>query len=114
MARAGRELPFAFAAGAELAAVTKMHRRLGDLDEPYELEDAGRYATVARWLTGAGAVLSALGRRQTGLRRLGAMLILSGALSERWAVFRAEFISERDPKYTVGPQRARADGLRRR
>jgi hypothetical protein len=47
----------------------------------------------------------------TGHRRAGAAvggaLLLAGALSERWAVYRAGPESARDPKYTVGPQRRR-------
>jgi len=30
-------------------------------------------------------------------------------ISERWAVFRAGFQSAGDPRYTVGPQRARIE-----
>jgi formate-dependent nitrite reductase membrane component NrfD len=135
---ARRELPFVFAAGAgasagaaallfsrdgdaparrlavggalaELAAVEVMHRRLGDLAEPYELADAGRYAKAATGLTAAGAVVTALARRSRLLKAAGAALVLGGVICERWAVYRAGFISARDPKYTVGPQRARAD-----
>ncbi|HEX6256608.1 MAG TPA: NrfD/PsrC family molybdoenzyme membrane anchor subunit [Euzebyales bacterium] len=139
---ARRELPFAFAAGAataagaaswlaagdevggparrlavgaavvELAVVEGMRRRLGDLAEPYEREDAGRFATAARWLTAAGATLSAIGRGRRMVRVLGAGALLAGSLCERWAVYRAGFISARDPRYTVGPQRARADAGR--
>ena len=135
---ARRELPFVFAAGAaaasgaaswlaagdevgaparrlavgaavtELALVEGMQRRLGELAEPYELDDAARYATAARWLTGVGAALSAIGRGRRMLRALGAGALLGGALCQRWAVYRAGFISARDPKYTVGPQRERA------
>jgi formate-dependent nitrite reductase membrane component NrfD len=135
---ARRELPFVFGAGAgasagaaalllspdgdaparylavggalaELAAFEVMHRRLGDLAEPYELDDAGRYATAAKGFTAAGAVLAGLARRSRVLKAAGAALVLGGVLCERWAVFRAGFISARDPKYTVAPQRARAD-----
>jgi hypothetical protein len=33
--------------------------------------------------------------------------VLAGAVCERWSVFKAGILSARDPKYTVGPQRAR-------
>jgi formate-dependent nitrite reductase membrane component NrfD len=134
---ARRELPFVFAAGAaasagaavmvfagddggparrltvgaaltEAAAVEVMRRRLGDLGEPYELGDAGRFATAAKWLGGAGGILAALGRRSRPATAVAAALALAGAACERWAVYRAGFISARDPRYTVGPQRARA------
>jgi hypothetical protein len=35
------------------------------------------------------------------------MLLCAGALSARWSVFRAGFQAAADPKYVVGPQRAR-------
>ncbi|MCW3050064.1 MAG: hypothetical protein JWO74_4348, partial [Solirubrobacterales bacterium] len=38
---------------------------------------------------------------------VGGALLLAGALSERWAVYRAGPVSARDPKYIVGPQRRR-------
>jgi formate-dependent nitrite reductase membrane component NrfD len=96
------------AGAAELALVEGMKRRLGELAEPYEREDAARYATAATWLTVAGTALTAVGRGRRLVRALGAGALLAGALCERWAVYRAGFISARDPKYTVGPQRARA------
>jgi hypothetical protein len=92
----------------EGAAFEVMRWRLGELGEPYELGDAGRYAKVARWLGGAGGLLTALGRRSRLATTAGVAMVLGAAMCERWAVYRAGFISARDPKYTVGPQRARA------
>jgi hypothetical protein len=89
-----------------------MQRCLGELAEPYQLGDAGRYATASKWLTATGAAFSVVGRGSRLIRALGAGALLAGALCERWAVYRAGFISARDPKYTVGPQRARADRQR--
>lgn len=138
---ARRELPFVFAAGAaasagagamvfagdddgpawrlavggglvEMAAVELMRRRLGELGEPYERDDAGRYARAAKRMAGAGAAVAGLGRRSRILKAVGAGLLIGGALCERWAAYRAGFISARDPKYTVGPQRARVDAAR--
>lgn len=102
------------AAVAELVIVEGMQRRLGELAEPYEIDDAARYAKAAKWLTATGAALSAVGRGRRVIRTLGAAALLAGALCERWAVYRAGFISARDPRYTVGPQRARADRQRSR
>jgi hypothetical protein len=42
----------------------------------------------------------------------GAALILMGAAAERWAVFKAGFVSAQDPRYTVKPQRERISGMR--
>ncbi|MGA8016283.1 MAG: polysulfide reductase, partial [Candidatus Dormiibacterota bacterium] len=35
--------------------------------------------------------------------------LMAGALCERWGIFSAGSVSAADPKYTVGPQRERAD-----
>jgi hypothetical protein len=99
----------------EVAARKVMERRLGPfLGEPYFEGDSGRYATLAKRLTSAGAaVLAISGRRRAGAVAGGALLLAGGAC-QRWAVFRAGFASARDPKYTVVPQRARLDDAARR
>lgn len=84
---------------AELAAVERMERRLGELGDPYH----GRLGRGAKALTAIGA-FAALARRP----RSGALAVLAGGALERWAVFRAGFASARDPRYTVEPQRARS------
>jgi hypothetical protein len=61
-------------------------------------------------LAGTGGLLAGVARRSRPVKIAAAAFVLGGALCERWAVYRAGFISARDPKYTVGPQRARADG----
>jgi hypothetical protein len=82
--------------------------RLGELGEPYHEGEAGRYARAAKALTAAGSVtLAAFGSRSRAAGALGAGAVLAGAACERWSVFRAGFQSARDPKYVVGPQRAR-------
>ncbi len=93
----------------EMAASTVMEKRLADLAEPYHGSGpAARYSKLARALSLAGAALMAGGGRRR-VRAAGAgALILAGSLSERWSIFRAGFESASDPKYTVGPQRARA------
>jgi hypothetical protein len=134
---AGRELPFVFAGSAaasagaaavlltpaadagparrlvvggallELGAAQTMERRLGELGEPYHQGPAGRLARLAKACTAAGAGLVALGHRRRGLAAAGAALVLAGSVCERWAVYKAGFQSARDPRYIVGPQRAR-------
>ena len=96
---------------AELVLIEVMKRRLGRLlTEPYEKEEAGRYEKIARALTGAGAVLMGFADRKLRLTAVaGGALVLAGAATERWAVFKAGFQSTRDPKYTVGPQRERLE-----
>jgi len=134
-----RELPFVFAgsaaasAGAAAAIVTGprdagparrlavlgvvaeglsmqlMERRLGELAEPYRQGEAGTYARLAKGLSAAGAaVIAARGRKRAGALAGGAM-ILAGSVLTRWTIFKAGFQSAEDPKYTVGPQRARLE-----
>lgn len=86
-----------------------MERRLGDLAEPYHRGAAGRYARLAKGLSTAGAVVIATGRGRRGGTAAGGAMVLAGAVLERWAVFKAGFQSALDPRYTVDPQRARAD-----
>jgi Polysulphide reductase, NrfD len=136
---AGRELPFVFAGSAaasagaaavlltpaadagparrlavtgaalELGAAQVMERRLGELGEPYHQGPAGRLARLAKACTATGAGLVALGGRRRGVAAAGAALLLAGSACERWAVYKAGFQSARDPKYIVGPQRARLE-----
>lgn len=95
----------------ELALTEWMKRRLGELlAEPYEKEEAGRYEKLARAFTGAGAAVMGLtGKKSRAAAVAGGALILAGAATERWAVFKAGFQSARDPKYTVMPQRKRRE-----
>ncbi len=92
----------------ELGAAEVMRHRLGDLGEPYEQGDAGRFARASRLLTAAGGMLVALaGRRGRLPAAVGGTLVLAGSVCQRWAVYRAGFASAADPRYVVGQQRAR-------
>jgi hypothetical protein len=132
---ARRELPFVFAAGAaasagatavvftassaagparrmmiagavgELASVHRMDQRLGALAEPYHQGRAGTLARTAKTATAAGAALALAARRRPLLSRVAAGLIITGAIAERFAVFRAGFQSAQDPRYVVLSQR---------
>jgi hypothetical protein len=86
-----------------------MRRRLGELlAEPYERDEAGRNAKLAKILSGAGGAMMGLaGRKRRSAAIAGGALILAGAACERWSIFRAGFQSARDPKYTIRHQRER-------
>ena len=85
-----------------------MKRGLGELAEPYEKEEAGRYERLSTALTVAGAAITTLaGRKRRWAAVLGGALTLGGAAAKRWSVFKAGFQSARDPRYTVKPQRER-------
>jgi hypothetical protein len=108
---------------AELAGSALMERRLGMLAEPYHQGLPGRLTRAARALTVTGLALTALGslpdrvpggRRRRALRRLGGAAMVGGSVTLRFAVFEAGRASARDPKYTVVPQRERADARRAR
>jgi len=113
----------------ELAGSVGMEKRLGMLAEPYRQGKSGRLTQLSRALTVGGLALTALGTltsashdsRGAGgsagrpggalssvARRLGGAALVAGSLSLRFAVFEAGRASAKDPKYTVIPQRERA------
>jgi formate-dependent nitrite reductase membrane component NrfD len=98
-------------AAASLTGLELMEKRLGMVGEVYSQGHAGMLGRAAKAGLGAGAaaVLAGSVRRSRALSAGGAALVLGGALLERWSVFRAGFQSARDPKYTVVPQRERAN-----
>jgi formate-dependent nitrite reductase membrane component NrfD len=136
---ARRELPFLFGAGAaasagaaaaivtgprhaaparrlavggavvELVTAWIMEHRLGPLAEAYHADAPHRFSRMANVLTATGAALVSTAGRRRAPAVVGGALTLAGALSERWAVFKAGFASAGDPKYTVSPQRERLD-----
>jgi len=88
--------------GSQIAG-TVMERRLGPTARAYATGDAGRYRQAARILDGAGLALSLTrGRR---LRRLGAALVLAGAVATRFSVFKAGVQAAEDPRYLLETQR---------
>jgi hypothetical protein len=94
----------------ELVAVPLMERRLGKLADPYHQGLSGKCSQAARGLTAAGAALLATRAHRSRVAGVtGGAMLLAGALSERWSVFEAGCASARDPRYTVEPQRARAE-----
>jgi hypothetical protein len=88
-----------------------MQRRLGMVAEPYEQGRSGRLVRAGEIGT-ATAALAAQAAGRLGGRRgsvgavSGAALMLSSAAT-RFGVFLAGTASAADPRYTVGPQRAR-------
>lgn len=93
---------------AELAAWRAMDKRLGDLAEPYRKDPK---AKAAEAIAAAGVGLACTRR----FRRLGGALLAAGAALTRFVVTEGGKASAADPKYVVGPQRARltAEGYQR-
>jgi hypothetical protein len=104
------------AAGGALvsvAAALGMEKSLGELGEPYRKGLPGKLSRVAGALNLAGGALIATRARHSRPAALaGGAILTAGVIAERWAVFRAGFMSASDPKYTVGPQRARIERRR--
>jgi hypothetical protein len=97
-------------AAAELMLAQAMEHRLGETGEVYRQGTAGRLAVAAKALAAGGAALLARrGARRRSALVLGGALVCAGEVCLRYAVVKAGGQSARDPKYTVGPQRARAD-----
>jgi len=98
----------------ELTAKRLLVRRLGTEAEPYESGRAGKLMRGAEGLLWAGLAGTVLGstvlgsRSRVAARLAGAALLAASALT-RFGVFEAGRASARDPKYTVGPQRERAE-----
>ncbi len=100
---------------AELVAVQTMEHRLGELADPYHGPDVELLTRSARVLTAAGGlVLAGAARRSRAAAVAGGAMLLAGAACERWSVFKAGFLSARDPTYVVEPQRSRIRGRRSR
>jgi hypothetical protein len=87
-----------------------MEQRLGELAEPYHHDPrTARLSKAARGLIAAGAgVIVARGRRSRAAAVAGGVLVLAGSALERFAIVSAGRASAADPKYVVGPQRARS------
>ena len=111
---AGSARRLAMAGGlTEVISARVMEKTLGELAEPYKKGPGGRWSNVGESLTAVGVTLLTASKRLDRRRRtaavVGATAMLSGAMCERWAVFRAGSASADDPKYSVEPQRRRAD-----
>jgi formate-dependent nitrite reductase membrane component NrfD len=139
---ARHELPFVFAGGAaasagalavllndgtgaarrlavggavlELAAVKTLEHRLGEVGDAYRRGRAGVLNKVSAASTLAGVAAMVLGARRRPARVVGSLLLLTGAATERFAVFHAGIESADDPTFTVEQQRRRVRARERR
>ena len=102
----------AFAVGGavvELVAERRMEQSMGLSAETLHQGTAGRWMRAATGLTVAGATGALVGRRSRVLSVLSGAALMAGSLCTRMGVYKAGMASARDPKYTVVPQRERAD-----
>ncbi len=106
----------AFAVGGavvELVAERRMERSMGLSAETLHQGTAGRWMRAATGLTVAGAAGALVGRRSRVVSMVSGAALMAGSLCTRMGVYKAGMASARDPKYTVVPQRERADRAHR-
>lgn len=96
-------------AGIELATTQEMEHRLGLVAEPYRQGPGGALMRASKTLTSLGAITALVGRRSRVASAAAGVLLAAGSLALRHGVYDAGRQSARDPKYTVVPQRERAD-----
>jgi len=94
---------------AELTAERLMIKRLGGTAEPYESGRPGVLLRAAQALAVAGAGTALLARRRRAPAALAGGALLASSALTRFGVFEAGLASAADPRYTIQPQRARAD-----
>ncbi|WP_394437840.1 NrfD/PsrC family molybdoenzyme membrane anchor subunit [Streptomyces sp. SGAir0957] len=104
----------AVAALADTAAMRAAERRLGPVAETYRQGRAGTLLRTAQALTLTGAAGAALLGRGRPTAIASGLALLAGSACTRFGIFQAGVASAEDPKYTVGPQRARLEERERR
>ncbi len=108
-ARPARRLALG-AAALELGVKQLMELRLGEHRGPYQAAAAARTTRLAQAAIVTGATLLYFrGGDSRPAATASGLLLCAGALSARFSVFRAGFQSAADPRYVVGPQRARLE-----
>jgi formate-dependent nitrite reductase membrane component NrfD len=98
----------------DLVAMRRLERHLAqlELDEPLRTGPAGSKLALARVLTVAGGLGTVFARRSRLVATAsGAALATASALT-RFGIVEAGIESARDPRYTVGPQKARLERRR--
>ncbi|GAB2486425.1 NrfD/PsrC family molybdoenzyme membrane anchor subunit [Jatrophihabitans fulvus] len=93
----------------ELAAEQRMEQSMGLAAEALHDGTPGRLMRASKALTVTGAALAVLGRRSRAVSAVSGAALMAGSVCTRFGVFEAGQESARDPKYTVVPQRERAD-----
>ncbi|MGY4684589.1 NrfD/PsrC family molybdoenzyme membrane anchor subunit [Micromonospora aurantiaca (nom. illeg.)] len=109
-AQAGPARRLAVAGAAmELWGSHRVENRPGLLSEPYTQGTPGKLLRAGRALTAAGVVGALLGRRSRVLSALSGGALIAASVCTRFGIFHGGVASARDPRYTVVPQRERAD-----
>jgi hypothetical protein len=93
----------------ELLATRRMEHQLGMVAEPFHEGRAGMLLKASKTLTIAGAAGAVLGRRSRLASAAAGVSLLTASACSRFGIFYAGRTSATDPKYTVVPQRRRAE-----
>lgn len=96
-------------AATELVAAQAMKGRTGVVAEPYHCGRSGAYMKAGQILSALAVTGTAVGRRSPLIRRLAGAAFLAASVTTRWGIFHAGMASANDPKYTMVPQRERAE-----
>ena len=95
---------------AELAIERRMERSMGLSAETLHHGTPGKLMKASAALTAAGALGTALlGRRSRIAAAVSGLALMAGSACTRFGVFEAGQHSAQDPKYTIVPQRERAN-----
>ena len=98
----------------EIAAQTRMERRMGLCAEPLHQGKAGVLTRMSKGFTALGLLGTFFAKRDQRIALGCGALFMTASACTRFAIFHAGQESARDPKYTVVPQRerlnARPDG----
>jgi Polysulfide reductase len=95
---------------AELAIERQMERSMGLSAETLHSGTPGKLMKASTALTAAGALGTALlGRRSRIAAALSGLSLMAGSACTRFGIFEAGQHSAKDPKYTIVPQRERAN-----
>ncbi len=93
-----------------LVASRRLKAEVGPiLKESFKAKEAKKLEKAASGLTMAGAACTLLAKRSRALAVIASALLFFGALAEKFSVYRAGYVSAKDPKYAVTLQRQRLD-----
>ncbi|WP_188988098.1 NrfD/PsrC family molybdoenzyme membrane anchor subunit [Saccharopolyspora thermophila] len=93
----------------EFGAFERMRRRAGMVGEVYEQGRVGAVLRAAKVLNGLGAGAALFARHSRAAAIAAGACLTAAAVATRYGIFEAGRVSARDPRYTVVPQRQRAD-----
>jgi formate-dependent nitrite reductase membrane component NrfD len=93
----------------EALAGLRMETVHGVVSEPFKEGKGGRLMKIARALNIGGGWLAIAGSRNRPMSAVAGVSLVAASVCTRFGIFEAGKHSARDPKYTVIPQRARAN-----